>query len=141
MNLKRDSFDQRTYYYLRLAPPEMMRIDSEVTNCHDCKDAFKFLLVRKHHCKMCGNCFCDECSRERYPKDLVCSGFDFTKTVRKNPEYFKEVWSPTASAWHRVCKACEVEIKEKLRTLYNDVEVEKILTARRDVWRMLNGGD
>ena len=35
--------------------------DSEVGDCHGCQRDFT-LTVRKHHCRNCGQIFCNECS-------------------------------------------------------------------------------
>ena len=38
--------------------------DADVTNCHGCDSKFTFSL-RKHHCRACGDIFCDACSWRR----------------------------------------------------------------------------
>ncbi|XP_048586384.1 zinc finger FYVE domain-containing protein 1 isoform X2 [Nematostella vectensis] len=38
--------------------------DALITNCHHCKQEFKG-SDRKHHCRSCGQGFCDECSKQR----------------------------------------------------------------------------
>eukprot|EP00954_Amorphochlora_amoebiformis_P005384 424594-Amorphochlora_amoeboformis.AAC.1 len=38
--------------------------DSAVTNCGKCKGSFGF-LTRKHHCRMCGQIFCNNCSQTK----------------------------------------------------------------------------
>lgn len=40
--------------------------DSDVTECGICATEFS-ILVRKHHCRSCGNIFCDHCSKTRRP--------------------------------------------------------------------------
>ena len=40
--------------------------DSTVTNCADCNDTFSF-FKRKHHCRICGNIYCNNCSQYRVP--------------------------------------------------------------------------
>ena len=35
--------------------------DSEVDDCNGCQKGFN-LTVRKHHCRNCGQIFCNECS-------------------------------------------------------------------------------
>lgn len=46
--------------------------DSLAERCYNCKAAFS-LMLRRHHCRRCGNVFCDACSSARMP--LVNSGF------------------------------------------------------------------
>jgi len=40
--------------------------DSWVRFCHQCKRQFG-RFSRKHHCRHCGNIFCDGCSSKRFP--------------------------------------------------------------------------
>lgn len=46
------------------------RTDSEVSSCSSCNKAFG-LLVRKHHCRQCGDIFCDDCSSNRRVVPIV----------------------------------------------------------------------
>ncbi|KAL7690342.1 putative FYVE zinc finger, protein-tyrosine phosphatase, catalytic, Zinc finger, FYVE/PHD-type [Plasmopara halstedii] len=46
--------------------------DSLAEKCYSCQTAFS-LMLRRHHCRRCGNVFCDACSSARMP--LVNSGF------------------------------------------------------------------
>ncbi|KAG7390672.1 hypothetical protein PHYPSEUDO_007134 [Phytophthora pseudosyringae] len=46
--------------------------DSLAEKCYSCQAAFS-LMLRRHHCRRCGNVFCDACSSARMP--LVDSGF------------------------------------------------------------------
>ena len=38
--------------------------DTDITNCQQCSNAFG-LLVRRHHCRQCGQCVCGPCSTNR----------------------------------------------------------------------------
>eukprot|EP01116_Phalansterium_solitarium_P013570 TRINITY_DN30964_c0_g1_i1.p1 TRINITY_DN30964_c0_g1~~TRINITY_DN30964_c0_g1_i1.p1 ORF type:complete len:811 (-),score=209.76 TRINITY_DN30964_c0_g1_i1:342-2774(-) len=40
--------------------------DESATHCHHCRSAFT-LLRRKHHCRCCGDVFCDACSGQQRP--------------------------------------------------------------------------
>ncbi|KAE8904234.1 hypothetical protein PF005_g15083 [Phytophthora fragariae] len=46
--------------------------DSLAERCYSCQASFS-LMLRRHHCRRCGNVFCDACSSARMP--LVNSGF------------------------------------------------------------------
>src|SRR5437016_5019869 len=37
--------------------------DSMVSYCHNCKIEFGF-IIRKHHCRYCGNIFCNNCTNQ-----------------------------------------------------------------------------
>lgn len=38
--------------------------DHDIDKCHECRIEFR-LLRRKHHCRNCGNIFCDSCSNQQ----------------------------------------------------------------------------
>lgn len=38
--------------------------DHEILHCHNCRKEFSIKLS-KHHCRACGQGFCDECSHDR----------------------------------------------------------------------------
>mmetsp|Transcript_9660 Transcript_9660/g.29861 ORF Transcript_9660/g.29861 Transcript_9660/m.29861 type:complete len:307 (-) Transcript_9660:197-1117(-) len=42
----------------------MWRPDGAVTQCFDCSRRFMFFR-RRHHCRVCGNVFCDDCTKYR----------------------------------------------------------------------------
>lgn len=46
--------------------------DSLAEKCYGCHSSFS-LVLRRHHCRRCGNVFCDACSSARIP--LVAAGF------------------------------------------------------------------
>src|SRR5690348_11532930 len=38
--------------------------DEKALNCSNCQKIFSALFLRKHHCRICGNVFCKECSKK-----------------------------------------------------------------------------
>ena len=54
------------------------RPSEDVTHCSDCYVGFS-LLVRRHHCRRCGDVFCDGCSSELAPLPQLC--FDAPQRV------------------------------------------------------------
>jgi len=54
-----------------LAPTAKWVSDEDVTHCHKCTAEFT-LLRRKHHCRLCGNIFCNGCSQDRLDGNRVC---------------------------------------------------------------------
>src|SRR4051812_23141793 len=36
--------------------------DEKALTCYNCQKIFSTLFLRKHHCRICGNVFCKECS-------------------------------------------------------------------------------
>jgi hypothetical protein len=47
--------------------------DRAITNCSQCNALFT-LFIRKHHCRSCGQIFCDECASKyiKIPDDYTC---------------------------------------------------------------------
>ena len=39
--------------------------DNSSTNCFECQTKFSTFLVRQHHCRICGNIFCNNCSLKK----------------------------------------------------------------------------
>lgn len=52
--------------------------NSDIINCFACKKSFEETSERKHHCRGCGNGFCDKCSLKR----KVISWWSPTEKVR-----------------------------------------------------------
>lgn len=49
---------------VKVEPPWLWRPDSSAAQCIRCTTNFGF-LTRRHHCRRCGNIFCDNCSSQR----------------------------------------------------------------------------
>lgn len=47
--------------------------DRAITNCSQCNRSFT-LFIRKHHCRSCGQIFCDDCAAHyiKIPEDYTC---------------------------------------------------------------------
>ncbi|ESO10728.1 hypothetical protein HELRODRAFT_190147 [Helobdella robusta] len=52
-------------------------LDKHCTHCYDCGAKFSFIL-RKHHCRICGQIFCSNCSNKEVPGTFV----GFTGSLR-----------------------------------------------------------
>ena len=76
----------------------IMWIPSEnVTNCYNCGTTFSF-LNRKHHCRMCGRVFCNNCSSHR---SKIPSIINNSLSPHDYVSYFS--WE---SEEKRLCKQC-----------------------------------
>ncbi|CAE6486675.1 unnamed protein product [Rhizoctonia solani] len=87
--------------------------DDTVSECRGCRRKFTW-LVRKHHCRRCGQIFCDRCSSRRAvldPSDVVLE-----PSVAEHSNY------SGSSSTHRVCEPCydattaSVGVQRSLRT-------------------------
>lgn len=47
--------------------PSYWKPNSEITHCHECRKNFEKTGLRKHHCRGCGEGFCNACSRHKLP--------------------------------------------------------------------------
>lgn len=78
------------------------RSDDNASNCNICQETFN-LIVRKHHCRLCGLIVCDNkergCSSELLVRFLqkVTSDIDYREAVPENPEFNKTL---------RLCSKC-----------------------------------
>lgn len=64
-----------------------------VDRCYECQATFS-LMFRKHHCRVCGNIFCDPCSVHRIP--LISQGF-FTPVRTCNSCFIRASSTSTGS--------------------------------------------
>lgn len=55
--------------------------DKECPRCMQCDAKFDF-IIRKHHCRRCGRCFCDKCCSKKVPLPRMC----FVDPVRQCAE-------------------------------------------------------
>lgn len=109
------AFTERTYYIFSLANQWVP--DGDRHNCAQCYDKLSAFFNPKHHCRMCGNIFCEDCSNHFYPPNLIMTNLDLDVDI--NSPYLKDVWS---SKWHRVCLACRNRLVQKLETIYSPSE-------------------
>ncbi|KAI9913811.1 hypothetical protein PsorP6_006679 [Peronosclerospora sorghi] len=68
----RSEGQERRLSHHHLRPVVAWVPDSLAERCYNCHVAFS-LMLRRHHCRRCGNVFCDTCSSARMP--LINSGF------------------------------------------------------------------
>eukprot|EP00755_Sulcionema_specki_P020959 Sspe_Gene.12857::Locus_4405_Transcript_1_1_Confidence_1.000_Length_878::g.12857::m.12857/K07208/RHEB; Ras homolog enriched in brain len=87
------------------------RRDEEATHCEDCSAEFSF-FNRRHHCRHCGEVFCNKCSSER-------------RVLRPEMGYDKEA--------QRVCRSCAKQIDAGVAaaTLNEPERRESVLKQRK----------
>lgn len=93
--------------------------DEDVTNCYTCNAEFS-LMLRKHHCRLCGKIFCYECSnfRDVIPEDLLSND---SKKGTWN-EYLASYVINIDLEKHRVCVFCH-KIIERVSSIKKVIEV------------------
>jgi hypothetical protein len=65
--------------------PSLWQKDDQTTECRACQSTFSVWLW-KHHCRMCGCIFCDECSKQKIAEQRVCDRcFDKVQAQSKGP--------------------------------------------------------
>ncbi|KAK7194410.1 MORN repeat/FYVE zinc finger containing protein [Novymonas esmeraldas] len=85
--------------------------DSVAAECGQCATVFSF-FVRRHHCRLCGDVFCDACTQHRATLPATVTGDSSPGAAeRGNPG------GPTASAASgpqlRVCDACFLRLTQR----------------------------
>jgi early endosome antigen 1 len=77
--------------------------DTEVVSCTSCQSGFS-LTNRKHHCRNCGNIFCNDCSSKQVCT-MVCLTWDNSIMFQANMTGYKKP--------QRVCEGCFGELGSK----------------------------
>ncbi|XP_034326852.2 zinc finger FYVE domain-containing protein 21 isoform X2 [Magallana gigas] len=84
--------------------------DDECKQCQNCRGKFDFFKRRKHHCRRCGRCFCNDCCQEKVnlPRmqflDPVRHCQVCTEVSRKEEEFFdKHLKSLQNGGYFSVC--------------------------------------
>ena len=57
--------DENSYKFSQETKKNFWVSDKSSTNCFDCEAHFSTILVRMHHCRICGNIFCNNCSSKQ----------------------------------------------------------------------------
>ena len=97
--------------------------DESTQNCYNCKKIFMFYR-RKHHCRLCGKIFCNDCSLKRthIPESLLCGE---SKKIQWN-EYLASYLISIDLTKYRVCDQC-YNVIEKVNSVKKIIDVFKIL--------------
>ena len=82
--------------------PSYWKPDAESPKCHCCNGTFILLWRHRHHCRICGGCFCAQCSPEDI--ELLSMGIE----------------SPARS-----CQSCERFARESVPSLLYGTKVKK----------------
>nr|CAG8530239.1 2808_t:CDS:2 [Entrophospora candida] len=82
--------------------------DENVQECRQCQKKFNF-WIRKHHCRRCGQVFCDKCSSARVFMSPLQALYD--------PSVPND--SSASSQYHRVCDSCNESAGHLSRSKFN----------------------
>ncbi|KAM7347175.1 zinc finger FYVE domain-containing protein 1-like isoform 3-T3 [Cochliomyia hominivorax] len=115
--------------------PKYWKPNNEIIHCFSCKKNFEKTGLRKHHCRGCGEGFCDACSQHRMPVPArkwfdyvrVCS--DCRQQLLKHPDCIP---GPTTASNATTsgginAEETDVTVRKCGETLYNTVS--KVATA------------
>jgi len=128
--------------------------DDAVTNCNLCRNIFTFSR-RKHHCRLCGKIFCQNCSNNQvrisrfynYPQ-RICNGCFETirdRSLQQRQEQFRftEEYAEVPCNFNRIPDAVIIRILRFVpeRNLLLDVALVSrhfhYLTNSNDLWKAL----
>ncbi|XP_023296568.2 zinc finger FYVE domain-containing protein 1-like isoform X3 [Lucilia cuprina] len=132
--------------------PKYWKPNNEIIYCFSCKKNFEKTGLRKHHCRGCGEGFCDACSQYRMPVPArkwfdyvrVCS--DCRQQLLQQPDCMPGIMTANATTSSAGIIAEEdVTVRKCGETLYNTVSkvasaaiecTKEIIkdTARPDYW-------
>lgn len=104
--------------------------DESVTKCHRCQKYFS-LILRRHHCRACGNIFCFACCDKTIaiPESYINAPAEFDYW---NPSYYLK---SLRCREKRVCDACHHKIANQIRM--HD-EIEAVLNPPKSLAEMAN---
>lgn len=92
--------------------------DEAVTKCISCATAFN-AFVRKHHCRNCGDIFCDKCTQGR----IALTADENAQPVRVCDQCMAEVTQRLSNAKEAAARVTEVQSHEELvRKLREEME-------------------
>ncbi len=111
--------------------PSIWIPNNKITKCFKCRTEFGF-LVRKHHCRVCGRIFCNDCSK------WVCKKYDFIIPASPPNTIYKYISSYiTDTNKIRVCFDCNIESNTAMQhytelIIFSNLPltIEKILSLR-----------
>jgi len=123
--------------------------DNLTQNCFSCETKFSLILGRRHHCRICGNIFCNNCTnrqiqfavKDKKENDKVikikvcdycfsiCLNFDF---------YFKKIYVKSSNKFEYFCKYLDIAKKDNEKFLdmgdfQKENEMKKNLVHNYDV--------
>jgi len=112
--------------------------DDSVICCCNCEIIFD-LMVRKHHCRYCGNIFCFNCANNF----IVFPDFTTNRAISPPPTYnywhILESWIPGIVLPERVCSHCYGYIKKtqkKLALVDNIFKNPKIINQIKELLKL-----
>lgn len=107
-----------------LQPSAVWVADDKILDCTACKTSFT-LFNRRHHCRSCGNIFCNECSSKRLvlSAPLTVGGTPGANTPGSPSTPRKTSATPSAgvspsstsvTGLQRVCESCFVKLNRRI---------------------------
>jgi 1-phosphatidylinositol-3-phosphate 5-kinase len=72
--------------------------DNAVKACYECDTPFT-MLVRRHHCRICGRIFCANCTVTSAPAAAAADAADATGAGEEQAQQQQQ--------WQRICSYCE----------------------------------
>lgn len=87
-----------------LTPTNNEWIDSDIINkCQNCQIKFTWYYTRKHHCRICGNVFCNNC----------CNKYINNKNYNSNNNWYSSFKNYFNKNINLVCDNCFINYKKK----------------------------
>ena len=115
--------------------------NNAVTNCFECENKFTTIMVRQHHCRICGNIFCSNCSNKQIQvsnnnkiiKLRVCNNCfiicqDFSKYIDKKmikgelkEQYYCKLYENSKEINKKFANFGNVENENKIKDNINNI--------------------
>ena len=122
-------------YFKQIEKENVWVDDSDTLYCFNCNSTFNFLL-RRHHCRVCGNIFCYECINNIL---LTNININHNQTI-KIEEYLLECLNTkiyTFSNRLKVCKNCNI-LLNNIKSLAKYILILELLEiSLKDIYNLL----
>lgn len=93
--------------------------DDEATNCNGCERKFGAFL-RRHHCRMCGELFCNQCCKQTILQDVSLSG---NKLNQRTCECCVKKAGQAAKDVDRL-EAEKIQRQKNLQSVFSDINLD-----------------
>ena len=102
--------------------------DNLSQNCFSCETKFTLILDRRHHCRICGNIFCNNCTNRQiqftvkdkkgYEKVIKIKVCDYCFNICLNFDfYFKKIYVKSSNKFEYFCKYLDIAKKDNEKFL------------------------
>ena len=122
-------------YLLELDNEHIWKNDGDIICCHNCKNMFG-LFNRRHHCRICGNIFCNNCSNNILNTNIKQND----KELIKIEDYLLECLNTKINIYNykkKICEKCNILLNE-IKKISKIIIIIELLPLKLDnIYKLL----